>query len=134
MTPAAAPLTFCPDRRAYVQGHATLAAVAMAGGMLVLWLMGNPHVWTGAIGALAAVAFRGWFLMGETLDQCWTLDGTGLHGPAERHVPLQAIARVKVIGAAVQVITRDGDKHLIKFQSDPAATRARILSASEAQT
>ena len=29
---------------------------AMALGMGVLWYMGNPHVWTGAIGGLAAVA------------------------------------------------------------------------------
>ncbi len=128
-----APQTFCPDRRAYVQGHVTLAALAMAGGMGVLWLMGNPHIWTGAFGGLAAVAVRGWYLMSDTLAECWTLGDTALDGPAERHVPLTEIARVKIIGAAVQVITTGGDKHLIKFQSDPEATRARILSASEGQ-
>ncbi|KUF09739.1 hypothetical protein [Pseudoponticoccus marisrubri] len=119
-------ILFRPDRQTYLRTHAIMAALAMAGGMVVLWLLGNPHVWAGAIGGLGAVAFRGWFLMSEELAHVWTLTGDRLEGPGERLVPLARIDRLRAIGAAVQVITQDGDKHLIKFQADPQATIARI--------
>jgi hypothetical protein len=45
--------SFGPDRATYWRDHAWLAAAAMALGMVILWVMGNPHVWTGAIGGLA---------------------------------------------------------------------------------
>ncbi|MFW2540994.1 hypothetical protein ACN2XU_00025 [Primorskyibacter sp. 2E107] len=120
---------FLPDRRTYIQSHATLAALAMGGGMAILWLAGNPHVWTGAIGGLAAVALRGWYLIDEALAEVWTMDETTLHGPNGRIVPLAQIAKLRTLGSAVQIITRSGDKHLIKFQSAPKAVTARIESA-----
>lgn len=120
---------FAPDRATYIRTHWIMAAVAMAAGMAVLWAAGNPHVWTGAVGGLAAVALRGWYLMDEELANVWTLTDQALDGPQERHVPLSRIARLRVIGAAVQIITDGGDKHLIKFQSDPQATIARIDAA-----
>lgn len=127
MTPAE--FTFTPDRRTYFQSHLTLAAIAMAVGMAILWIAGNPHVWTGAIGGLAAVAVRGWYLVDEALAETWDLrDGT-LTGPGDRTVPLHDIAKLRRIGSAVQMITRTGDKHLIKFQADPQATIARIEAA-----
>ncbi|EPX76724.1 hypothetical protein [Salipiger mucosus] len=125
--PGATPrATFAPDRDTYVRSHVTLAALAMAGAMLVLWLAGVPHVWTGAVGGLAAVAVRGWYLMDEELAHTWELTDAGLHGPALRYVALEDIAKLRSIGSAVQIVTRGGDKHLIKFQPDPAATVARI--------
>jgi hypothetical protein len=122
-------VTFTPDARTYLRTHAVMAALAMAAAMALLWIIGNPHVWTGAIGGLAAVALRGWFLKSEDLAAIWTLTPTSLDGPAGRSVRLDQIAKVRNIGAAVQVITKTGDKHLIKFQDNPAATRAEILAA-----
>ncbi|MBS0126355.1 hypothetical protein [Thetidibacter halocola] len=119
-------IPFIPDRRTYVQSHVTLAAVAMAAGMVVLWAAGNPHVWTGAVGGLAAVTLRGWYLMDEALAETWQLRDATLHGPGGRMVPLGQIEKLRAIGSAVQMVTRSGDKHLIKFQSDPAGTIARI--------
>ncbi|MCT4557508.1 MAG: hypothetical protein N4A61_05545 [Pelagimonas sp.] len=120
---------FEPDRKTYVQSHTTMAALAMGIGMVVLWMMDNPHVWTGAIGGLAAVALRGWYLMDEELSHTWEMSGDTLSGPAGRVVPLTQIAEVKSIGSAVQIITRAGDKHLIKFQADPQGTITRIKAA-----
>jgi hypothetical protein len=120
---------FTPDRRTYIQSHVTLAALAMALGMGVLWFLDNPHIWTGAIGGLAAVAIRGAYLMGEELSHIWEMSDTTLTGPAGRSVPLSQLAEVKVIGSAVQLITQTGDKHLIKFQADPAAVKSRIDAA-----
>lgn len=122
-------MTFAPDRATYVQSHVTLAAIAMAGAMLLLWLTGTPHVWTGAVGGLAAVGARGWYLMDEELGHTWELTAEGLRGPDLRYVALDDIAKIRRIGSAVQIVTRSGDKHLIKFQAEPAATTARIEAA-----
>ncbi len=121
--------SFAPDRSTYVQSHLTLAAIAMAAGMAILWAAGNPYVWTGAIGGLTAVAIRGWYLMDEELAAHWELVDGALNGPAGRIVPLDQIAKLRALGSAVQIITRTGDKHLIKFQADPQAAIARIESA-----
>ena len=120
---------FPPDRATYIRGHATLAAVAMAAGMAILWVAGNPHVWTGAVGGLAAVALRGWYLLDEEMGHCWAMTDTALTGPGGRHAALADLTRVRAIGAAVQIVTRGGDKHLIRWQADPASTIARIEAA-----
>ncbi|SNS07714.1 hypothetical protein [Antarctobacter heliothermus] len=122
-------MTFPPDRLTYIRTHWIMAAVAMAVGMAILWALGNPHVWTGAIGGLAAVALRGWYLMDEEMGHIWQMTGDTLEGPQGRRVALSDIDKLRTIGAAVQVITRTGDKHLIKFQADPQATKARIEAA-----
>ena len=121
--------TFTPDRTAYIRSHAWMAALAMAAGMAILWAMGNPHVWTGAIGGLAAIILRGWYLMSEELAVVWTLSDSHLSGPAERNIPLTQIERVRTMGSYVQVVTKSGDKHLIKYQAEPAATSRIIESA-----
>ncbi|MCT4608089.1 MAG: hypothetical protein N4A70_02680 [Pelagimonas sp.] len=122
-------MTFSPDLKTYIQSHFTMAALAMAAGMLILWFMGNPHIWTGAIGGLAAVAVRGWYLMDEELSHRWDMTAATLNGPAGRIVPLDQITEVKSIGSAVQLITKAGEKHLIKFQADPDTTITRINAA-----
>ena len=118
--------TFTPDRTAYIRSHAWMAALAMSAGMAILWAMGNPHVWTGAIGGLAAIILRGWYLMSEELAVVWTLSDTHLTGPAERNIPLAQIERVRTMGSYVQVVTKGGDKHLIKYQADPAGAALTI--------
>jgi hypothetical protein len=124
------PVTFTPDKRAYVQTNLTLAAIAMAGAMLVLWLIGNPYVWTGAPAGLAAIGFRAWYLASEELNNTWELSDTTLTGPGPRVVALNQIEAVNVMGSFVQVVTRGGDKHLIKYQANPAATKAAIERAA----
>ncbi|KAE9632622.1 hypothetical protein FEE96_02255 [Parasedimentitalea maritima] len=119
-------IQFTPDRTAYIRSHAWMAALAMAAGMVILWAMGNPHVWTGAIGGLGAIILRGWYLMSEEMAVVWTLADTSLTGPAERNIPLAQIERVRTMGSYVQVVTKSGDKHLIKYQADPTETANRI--------
>ena len=51
--------SFRPDASRYWRDHGVLGVVGMAGVGGVLWLMGNPHVAIGALGAVAAVAVRG---------------------------------------------------------------------------
>lgn len=121
--------SFYPDRRTYWRYHALLAAFAMALGMGVLWAMGNPHVWTGAVGGLAAVAVRAGYVASDELQARWDLTDRRLLGPQTRAVRLSEIETLRRLGSAVQVVTAVGDKHLIKYQADGPATRARIERA-----
>lgn len=118
-----------PDRGAYVRAHAWMAAIGMGGAMAVLWIIDSPHIWTGAIGGLAAIGLRGWYMASEELAAVWILTRESLSGPAGRSVPVTQIEAVKTMGSYVQVVTKGGDKHLIKYQADPAATLNAIERA-----
>lgn len=121
-------IRFVADRQAYLRNHSWMAAIAMGGAMAVLWALGNPYIWTGAPAGLAAIALRGWYLASEELAVVWEISEGTLSGPGPR-VPLNQIETVRTMGSYVQVITKGGDKHLIKYQADPAATKAAIERA-----
>jgi hypothetical protein len=110
-----------------------MAAAAMGIGMAILWAMGNPHIWTGAVGGLAAVALRGAYIASDELAVRWDLTNRRLLGPGGRAIPLSQIKTLNTLGSAVQIVTHTGDKHLMKYQSDPATTRARIEQTTRAQ-
>ncbi len=120
---------FPADKQAYIQTHLTLAAVAMALAMVILWLMGSPHIWTGAVAGLSGITARGWYLASEQLAEIWEIRDDTLVGPDDRRVPLKQIETLRSLSSFVQVITTGGDKHLIKYQADPAATLAAIERA-----
>lgn len=126
--------SFHPDRATYWRDHAWLAVGAMALGMAILWAMGNSHVWTGAVGGLAAIAVRAFYVASDELQARWDLTDRRLLGPQTRAVRLSEIEVVRRLGSAVQVVTRGGDKHLIKYQADGAATRDRIEHAIRGET
>lgn len=121
--------SFRPDRATYWRDHAWMAAGAMALGMAILWAIGNPHVWTGAVGGLAAIAVRAAYVASDELAARWDLTDRRLLGPGGRAVTLARIKTVNRLGSAVQIVTDAGDKHLIKYQPDSADTRARLQRA-----
>lgn len=123
--------SFHADRGAYIRDHAWMAALAMAAGMVILWAMGNPHVWTGAVGGLAAILIRGAYVASDELNVRWDLTNKRLLGPQTRVVNLGQIKEVRTLISNVQVITTTGDKHLLKYQADRDATKAAILLASK---
>lgn len=118
--------SFTADRMTYWRDMAWMAVVAMLGGMAVLWAFGNPHVWTGAIGGLAAIALRGWYVLSDEMGVRWDLTDRRLLGPAGRDIALREIDKVRRLGSAVQIVTRGGDKHLIKYQADAPAVMAQL--------
>lgn len=119
------PDMFAPSREIYLRDHGVMAALGMGGAMIFLWATGNPHIWTGAVAGLAAIAFRGWFMASEELTRVWMLDETGLKGgPVD--LPLGRIETARPILSAVQVITKGGDKYLIKYLNDPAGVANQI--------
>ncbi|MDQ2093831.1 hypothetical protein [Rhodalgimonas zhirmunskyi] len=117
---------FTSDRGTYLRDHAWLAALAMAIGMAILWALGNPHVWTGAVGGLFAVAVRGLYLASDDLKMRWDLTERRLLGPGGRAIGLRDIKEINTLVSVVQVVTQTGGKHLIKYQSDAKATKATI--------
>ena len=121
--------SFQADKAAYYRGNAWLAAGAMAAGMVILYLMGNPHVWTGAVGGLLAIAIRAFYVASDELGARWDLTNQRLLGPQTRAMNLSDIKEVNTLGSAVQVVTNGGDKHLLKYQADRDATKGAILSA-----
>lgn len=118
--------SFQGERSSYVRTNAWIAAGAMAAGMGILWAVGNPYVWTGAVGGLAAVVVRAGYLMSDELGVRWDLTNQRLLGPGGRVIALTNIAELNKLGSFVQVVTKNGDKHLIKYQADPLATMAAI--------
>lgn len=118
--------SFQGERANYIRTNTWIAAGAMAVGMGILWAVGNPYVWTGAVGGLAAVAVRAGYLMSDELAVRWDLTTQRLLGPGGRAISLSNIAELNKLGSFMQVVTKTGDKHLIKYQADPQATMAAI--------
>lgn len=125
--------SFHADRATYVRSNTWLAAAAMAAGMAILWSMGNPHVWTGAVGGLAAVGVRAFYVMSEALATRWDLTNLRVLGPMGRAIPLSDIQHLKTLGSFVQIVTKSGDKHLIKYQPVPQSTVEILRRATERQ-
>lgn len=118
---------FTADRAAYWRGHLILAVVlGAAAGLFLVW-QGNPYPVAGPFGAVLAIGARAAYLASEALAETWRLTDRRLLGPGGRAIPRGQITLARPFLGSVQVTTASGDRHLIKYQSDPAATAARIL-------
>lgn len=120
---------FTGSMTTYIKEHVLLAALGAVLATGLLKLMGNPHAWTGAVGAVLAIAVRGVYVASEQVGMTWTLTKTHLISPADKPLPLADIDKVRVIFSAAQVVTKSGEKYMLKYQADPAATKARIEEA-----
>ncbi|WP_051294516.1 hypothetical protein [Gemmobacter nectariphilus] len=123
---------FRADRVAYWRGHLVMAVLGGALAGLALLAMGNGTPWVGPLGAALAVGVRGAYLASEVLGLRWQLTDRRLILPGGRAFRLRDIVTVRKFLGDVQVITRQGDKHLIKYQPDAAAVIAAIDRARAA--
>lgn len=126
--------SFRGDRMTYWRDMAWQAVVAMVLGMAVLWYIDNPYIWTGAVGGLAAIAIRAFYLASDELKVRWDLTDQRLLGPGERDIALGEITKVRAFMSAVQLVTAGGDKHLIKYQADRDGVVSAIQQASARAT
>ncbi len=115
--------------RTYVKEHVLLAALGSVLMVGVLIYMGNPHAWTGMIGAVAAIAVRGLYVAREQLGFVWTLTNHRLIGPTGSGILLGNIEKVNTLFTAAQVVTIAGDKYMLKYQADAKDTKAQIERA-----
>ncbi|MDM7933379.1 hypothetical protein [Tabrizicola sp.] len=119
---------FRPDRAVYWRAHLIMAVVLGAlAGLVLLW-QGNPYPVVGPVAAVLAIGIRAAYVASEALAEVWRLTNRRLLGPAGRAIPLAQLQGARPFLGAVQVVTLGGDKHLIKYQADPAATAARLLA------
>lgn len=122
---------FAADKRAYWRSHLIMAAVGGVVAGLVLLIMGDASPWVGPVAAIAALVLRGWYLQSETLGLRWTLTNRRLIIPGPRAFRLPSITTVRPFLGDVQVITAEGDKHLIRYPADSAAVVAAIQGAQK---
>ena len=90
---------------------------------------GNSAPWVGPAAAVLAIGLRAAYLRSEALAEDWKLTNRRLIGPGGRIVPLSSLKLARPFLGAVQLVTQGGDKHLIKYQANPAATVAAIEQA-----
>lgn len=120
------------ERQRYWRDHALLAVLGMAGAGTVLWLIGSEHVAIGSLGAVLALAVRGAYLYSEQMKSVWHLTDRRLILPdGKRSVMLLEIDKVRRLMGDLQLITRSGDKHLVKHLADPQAEVERIEAARQ---
>ncbi|GGE22686.1 hypothetical protein SAMN05421774_10747 [Gemmobacter megaterium] len=120
---------FRPDRAAYWRGHLIMAALGGVVAGVALLALGNAAPWVGPVAAVLALAVRGSYLASEVLALRWQLTDRRLILPGARAFRLQDIVTVRAFLGDVQLITRQGDKHLIKYQPQPARVIAAIEQA-----
>ena len=121
-----------PDRGRYWRDHGVMAVglMALAGGGL--WLIGSPYPAIGSLGAILAVAVRALYLAPETLAMHWVLTDRRVILPGgQRAFMLMELQTVRPLLGDVQLITRSGDKHLMKHLPDAAGVVKRILDARD---
>ena len=118
------------DRRAYIRDHLVIAAVGTVATCLVLFWMGNADWWVGVIAAPAALAVRGVYLASEELAMIWQMTPQEVRGSQGKRVALSEIEKVRSLGSSVQLVTRGGDKHLMKYMSNPAAVKTAVARAA----
>lgn len=121
--------TFAPDRTAYWRGHLIMAVIGGVIAGVVLVAIDNPAPWAGPVAAVLAVGVRGWYMASEVLALRWQLTNRRLALPGGRAFRLSRISVARPFLGDVQLITLDGDKHLIKYQPDAAAVIAAIDKA-----
>ena len=123
---------FSGDKSVYIRVHIYMAlgGAALLTGLLLL--QGNPDWWIGIAGSFAGIAMRGYYAASEQLGFEWVLTPTHLHSPSEASIPLANIETIKSVFGSVQVVTFQGDKHLIKYQATPSSVIAEISRAKAA--
>ncbi len=118
------------DDATFWRSQATVAAALMAIGMAALAIIGNEFWWTGAVGALAAILVRAFYLGPDERKAVWVLTNQRILGPQNKTIPLSNLKTVNTIGSIVQLVTITGDKHLIRYQPNPFQTKAAIEAAA----
>ena len=121
---------FRPDQATYWRAHLVMAVLlGTLAGLVLLWLA-NPYPVVGPVGAVMAIAARAAFVQSEAMAEVWRLTDRRLLGPGGRAIALTQLLAARPILGAVQLTTTTGDRHLMKYQSDPAAVSYLLMTAA----
>jgi hypothetical protein len=117
------------DKGRYWRDHGVLGVIGMVGAGVVLFAIGSPYAGIGALGAVLALGVRGAWLYAEQMKFRWRLTNIRLIGPGGRSVYLLELQTVRRLMGDIQIITRAGDKYLIKHIADAETVVAEIEAA-----
>lgn len=117
------------DKASYWRSHGIMAVLGGFVAGVALVAIGNPTPWVGPVAAVAAMVARGWYLASEALAAHWRLTDQRLQGPGGRTVALAQIKLARPFLGDVQVVTKSGDKHLMKYLADQTSVVAAIEAA-----
>jgi hypothetical protein len=119
------------DIGSYWRSHAVMAVLGGFVAGVALVVIQNPTPWVGPVAAVAAMVARGWYLASEALAVEWRLTDQRLQGPGGRDIALAQIKLARPFLGDVQIVTRSGDKHLMKYLADKPAALAAIEAAQQ---
>ena len=119
------------DKGTYWRDHGVMAVLGMLGAGVVLWAIGSPHVAIGSLGAVLALAVRGLWLYSEQMKFRWVLTNARMIGPGGRSIFLLELDKVRRLFSDIQLVTKTGDKFLLKHNAQADALLARIEGARE---
>lgn len=119
------------DRARYWRDHGVMAVLGMAVVGVVLFAIGNENVAIGALGAVLAIGARGAYLASEQFAQRWWLTSRRIILPGARAINLAEMETARKLLGDVQLVTRGGDKHLIKHVAEPDTLVAELLAARD---
>ncbi len=119
------------DRATYLRDHTVLAVLGMGLVGMVLAFIGSEHWFIGSLGAVLAIAARGAYLYSEQMGVHWVLTNRRLVGPGGRNVYLMELSAVRRLFGDVQLVTKAGDKYLIKHVAGAEDVVETILRARD---
>ncbi|OOY29854.1 hypothetical protein BMI90_02600 [Thioclava sp. L04-15] len=125
---------FTPDQKRYWTDHAVLAVIgAVIVSAVLFWLGKGNQVTIAAFAIVLGMALRGLYFRSEAFARRWQLTDRRLIGPQGKQVMLLEIDAVRSLMGDVQVVTKGGDKHLIRHLADAAPVVREIESAQAAR-
>ena len=121
---------FEPDPKRYCYDTAVLAGfgIVLVGAALA-WMGKVEQIAVAAVAIAAGMALRALYFRSEAFARRWQLTDRRLVGPQGRQVMLLEIRQVRRLMGDVQIVTKAGDKNLIKHLGDSAAVMATIEAA-----
>lgn len=124
---------FLADHRRYWYDHAVLGGIGAVLVAVVLIWMGKTDQIAIAVAAIAlGMMARGAYFRSEAFARRWRLTQKRLIGPQGRAIMLLEIKAVRRLMGDVQIVTKMGDKHLIRHLAD-AGSVVKAIEAARAK-
>ena len=121
---------FLPDLRRYWMDHMVLGGLgAVLVSAVLVWLGKLDQIPVAIVAILIGMAARAAWFRSEAFARRWQLTDRRLIGPQGKQAMLLEIERVRSLIGDVQIVTKAGDKHLIRHLAEAAPVVAAIEAA-----
>jgi len=121
---------FLPDARRYWYDHLVLGGLgAVAVSAVLIWMGKLDQIAVAVIAILIGMVLRGLYFRSEAFARRWQLTDRRLIGPQGKQAMLLEIETVRSLMGDVQILTKSGDKHLIRHLAESAPVVVAIESA-----